>query len=267
LSLRNLLIAIAAALVFAGARSAPAGAAEGAPPIQYVVVPAIGQKLAIVRARPGPASSLGSVTRESFTLADATFEDALIQSSDKVLRANQGPGAPELLHARLSGALLTDADSFELVPRAVAQLIDALRPSIADPRRTRLVIIAPMKAPLRFTIVYGHGEANGTLGQGAEAGLGYYVDGRSRIEERSSGVKNYGFLGTFAHVQLLLVDFETRAVIAREEASRTTMSLASRRELTDPWEAPTTAEKVTLLRNVLAADIAEHLPVLLRADR
>lgn len=244
-----------------------AQAAE-APP-QYVVVSAIGQGFTIVRKRVDAGGHMGGVSRDAYPFSDATFDDAILDAAERTVRQAQPVDAPRVVRARVSGMLVDDR-AYEVDPIAVARLIDAVRPNVADAKHARLIVVTPVRAPIQVSVevgALGPAGPQGHTGEAAEAGLGYYLDGETMIWDRRHHENNQGYLAVFANIQLLLIDFDSRTVIAREISSEAEMYTASRRKASQPWDALTSTEKVAVMRNLVAAKVRKHLPALLHAEK
>jgi hypothetical protein len=238
--------------------------AELAP--QYVIVSAIGPGFTIVKKRVEAGTNMTGVTRDTYPLADATFEDAVLDAAERTLREIGPSDAPPVVRARVSGMLVDDR-AYDLDTAAVGRLIDAVRPNVIDPRRARLIIVTPVRAPIQLPVETRWTQARVHLGESAEAGLGYYLDGEATLWNPQLHVDDLGFLAVFANIQLLLVDFDTRAVLGRETSSEAEMFTASRRDASQPWDALTSSEKVSVMRDLVAAKVRRHLPVLLHAQK
>jgi hypothetical protein len=226
---------------------------------QYVIVTALGPGLTIIQKRNETGTSVSGVSHETFPFVDATFDAAVQDAAERLVRQAQGGSGPSVVRARVSG-MVVDERSYDLNATALAPVIDAVRADIAEPQRARLIVVAALKDSLHFPAEVT-GTAIGThLGEGAAAGLGFYIDRQTAMWDKQGGNPHPGFTAVFANLQLLLVDFDKRSVIARETSTEAEL-------VTMPWEAIPPGQKVTLLRGVLSAKVNLHLPALLRADK
>ncbi len=104
-------------------------------------------------------------------------------------------------------------------------------------------------------------------GTGKVAGLGFYLDTVTRFKRSDTMETGRGFLGVFAHFQLVLINAQNNAIAAHERVVVGTTYSAARAEDRTPWNALTQAQKATALESLMKRGIERSLPGMLSSPK
>jgi len=245
ISVRHFLCAVAAALAFvAGASAQPAAPSSALPP-SFALLSLVGDQFTVVTRREEIGSRLDQNIRRSYPVDVATFDDIAVGEVEGVLKRLK-PVSPVLRFSirdprlyELQDTLLVDGPQSKGLR---GELIKLLR----EHEVTRLVLVTKWRDEARFKVV------DGTMGVGKIAGLGFYVDPLTRMQQSATGEETYGFLGPYAYLSVTAVEAASlkplRSVQAREsEMNLPVYSTGAVRA----WDALSAAAKADALERVL----------------
>jgi hypothetical protein len=219
----------------------------------YAVVPLVGRQLTVVTAERTTATNVDRNHYGYVPIADAVFDDTVNATVAKIVRARRADDATMLVRLGL------EASPEELAsPELVTKVIAAVAPKAVAAGAARLVIVAPYRAAPMLILDNGH------VGTGNVAGIGLYVNHFLRTRNSEGAEGEYGFLGLFANVRVLVVDAGSSAVLAEDVARSGTALSAVRAADGNPLNVLTSAERVRYLQTLLAKSVTDILPALLQ---
>jgi hypothetical protein len=144
--------------------------------------------------------------------------------------------------------------------KALVALVAQLAP--ISPENARLLLIAPYRDELELQTDRAY------FGKGVKvAGLGFYLDRRTRMFDADTLNSAVGFLGVFANFQLVLIKLQTSVVEAQERAVVGTTVAASRAPDKTAWNALSQQEKMRALQFLIKREIERALPSMLGASK
>ena len=167
------------------------------------------------------------------------------------------PGATVTLLRASDPALYASTDGWLDVDAAqIRQLVSFVTKAVPAATEARLLLIAPYRAPPSFKV---EGAARGS---GSVAGLGFYVS-----SSLFAGENVPGFLGVFAHFQLLLIDVRGLAVLSRELVVVGAGHPASEAPDKNAWNALTMPRKVAALQELTQNEIRRLIPGMIGSSK
>jgi hypothetical protein len=218
----------------------------------FGVVPMVGRQLTFVTADRRTGSNLDRNQYQYLPLGDEVFADAIDATVSKVVRSRHADDRTILVRLGLA------ASPEELAsPELVTKVIAAVAPKAVETGVTRLVVVAPYRAAPMLDVDDGH------LGTGSAAGIGLYVSRFQRMGYVGAAASEYGFLGVFANVRVLVVDARSGTVVAEEVARTGTVFPAVDAPDHDPVNALSPAKKIDYLKALLGEAIEKVLPALM----
>ena len=94
--------------------------------------------------------------------------------------------------------------------------------------------------------------------------MGFYIDSEQSVKDVTTREVSQGFLAPYAYLRLSLVDLSTGAVLAERNINASaTVGTVGLKNSVNPWEALSPAEKIELLNQLLAKELAATLPLVL----
>ena len=177
-------------------------------------------------------------------LVQAAIEKARPSATVSLLRAND----PKLYALRDSWK---DTDAVDV--RELLSLAGNLAASAPD---AHLLLVAPYQTEPELRT------DRNFRGSGKVGGLGFYLDGTTRLRRSDTYETAVGFLGAFANLQLILINLESRVLEAKEKIIVGTTFAASRAPDKTPWNALSAAEKITTLKTLMKTGIDGSVPKL-----
>jgi hypothetical protein len=229
----------------------------------YLVLSLIGDRLTVVSADRQVGSNLDRNQQSFVSVTDPALDDFTARVADATI-AKVRPAAwvtklratdPSLYTLRNSWL---DADAIDV--KALVSLVAQLAP--ISPENARLLLIAPYRNELELKTDRDY------RGSGTKvAGLGFYVDRRTRMFDADTLNSAAGFLGVFAHFQLVLINLQTSVVEAQERAVVGTTFAASRAPDKTAWNALSQQEKLKTLEFLIKSESERVLPGMLGAPK
>ena len=227
----------------------------------YLIISLVGDHLTIVT----PIQSVGSHgdtnKYETVPLGNSELDDFAVRTAGAVVGKVRPTDKVEMLRAvdpalrKMSGSWL-DAGSIN-VQALVTLVADLFKP----PSDSHLLLIAPLRGEMELKTQQDY------RGQGKAAGLGFYVDGATRLQSSETGEMGTGFLGIFANFQLLLVSIHDSKLEGQQRAVVGTTVAAARAADKNPWNALTAPQKVTALEFLMKGEIERVLPGMLGSPK
>ena len=233
-----------------------AAAAFGADARKYAVLSLIGDEMLLSGAEQQTGGRLDRNPRKYIELSDPFADKAALLAVHEVLKEKQGI-EPVLLFGRdrrlyAAQARLLDSGS------SMEKLLGDIRPLLANTGATHLILITKDRREARLRL------HNITVGQGMLQGIGYYVDRDMPLQLEQTGQSATGFVAAFAYFNAALLRLDTGQIIAEQRinASRpyTTANAVS---IEDIWGGMSAAERVRMLRELVANETRTMVPKLL----
>lgn len=244
-------------LVLTGVLLALARSAMGADkPRSYAVVSLIGNELSVVGYDASVGSYLDRNRRTAIPIPDATFDrSALIVASESLKQIDGNaqvalfaPKAPELFeqHERF----------FE---GAKAMLPGSIGEELKKAGMTHLVLFTKHRADARLLLADSTNAGTGKL-----EGLGFFVDRMLLTHDANTGEQAQGTLAPYVYVKLSLVDLASASVLQAQPMTVSRIVAARQAQrVSEPWDALSAAEKVSVLREMLERETRRVMPALL----
>ena len=233
-----------------------AAAAEG----NYLILSLLCDRITIIYAERQLGSNLDRNRREVRPLTDSGLDDlAVVTARAAVAKARPG-GTITMLRATdpalyaLRDSWL-DSDSVDV--KALTSLVAKLVPGSVG---ARLLLIAPYRGELDLKT-----DRDYRGSESKEAGLGFYVDSRTRFTRSDTRETSVGFLGVFANFRLLLIDLDANTVDAQERIRVGTTFAAARAPDKTAWNALSSADKIKTLQTLMKGEMERSLPIMLAA--
>ncbi len=223
----------------------------------YIILSLVGDHVTVVSESGQTGSRFDQNKYEVMPLSEPVLDDFAARVADATIakvRRDAGvitlrAGDPALYALRDSWL---DTETIE-VKALLSQLAKQFPPS----PDTHLLLIAPFRAEPELKSDRNY------LGTGKVAGLGFYLNGWTRVRRSDTKESARGFLGVFAHFQLVLINLQTGAIEAQEHAVVGTIRAAARAEDRTPWNALSDAEKSKVLQSLMKGEIERLLPGML----
>jgi hypothetical protein len=227
----------------------------------YVILSLVGDHVTVVSESGQTGSRFDQNKYEVMPLSEPVLDDFAVRVADAVI-GKARPDASVITLRAGDPALYALRDSWlatEFIE--VKALLSQLAKQFPPTPDTHLLLIAPFRAEpeLKSDRYY--------LGTGKVAGLGFYLNAWTRIRRSDTRESARGFLGVFAHFQLVLINLQTGAIEAQEHAVVGTIRAAARAEDRTPWNALSDAEKNKVLQSLMKGEIERLLPGMLGAQK
>ena len=223
----------------------------------YAVVSEVARQVSVVSFQESTGSRLNSNRIQRIGVPDGALDKVFLISAQKALKLAT-PGADIWLLAP------ADSDFFGLLQPTQGNKVtipDDLLGALRERKSSHLLVFTRHRddADLRFL--------NVTDSTGQLEGLGYYVDHHSRvrlIEARQVGV---GYLASFTHFRATLIDVASSHVVGTTvtRANIITPVAGAQSQSAHPWEALTSAQKMTQLRDLVVQEVERMVPEVVRA--
>ena len=238
------------------AATAHAQADGGAVARKYAVLSLVGDALNVVTYFRHTAGGVDPLSRESLPLPGPALDNAALLAAEDALRKSD-PRASVVLLAPSSRALYTEQQG--LFDGTRLKLPGELGAALHGSGATHLVLLTKHRGEARLRTAIGN------VGSGKLEGLGFYVDRQMRLRRGDTGESGQGFVAPFVYVRCSLVDVATLAVQREEIAMAAEAYSAARSTATaNPWDALTPAQKVSIIRQMLVAEVGRAVPALVQ---
>jgi hypothetical protein len=227
----------------------------------YLVLSLIGDRITVVTAETQLGKNIDRSRQEIMPLAGSGLDDFAAQVADATIAKVRPSAAVATLRADPSLYTLRNAwvDTDTIEVQALVSLVAKLLPTATD---AHLLLIAPRRDELELKTDRAY-RGNGTK----VAGLGFYVDRKTRMFDTDTLNSAVGFLGVFAHFQLVLINLQTSVVEAQERAIVGTTFAASRAPDATAWNALSQQEKIKTLEFLIKREIERLLPSMLGSPK
>ncbi len=223
----------------------------------YAILPLVGDHLTVVTAFPTVGSHQDQNRYEAVPVTDTVFDDIARTTVEASIRELRPAATVVLLRVNdaspyAAAAKLADGNASE-----IGELLELLKGKMPDIAAGRAILILPFRAQPNMRARHGY------FGTGKVAGLGFYVSRLNRVRRSDTGELGEGYLGVFANFRLVLVDIQTRAVLAQEVIEVGTIFSSARAAERDPWNALSAQQKVAAVGTLMRGEIERRLPKLL----
>jgi len=227
----------------------------------YAILSLVGDRLTIAGQERQGGSHLDQNRYEVVTLPDSTLDDFAVRTADATIAKVQ-PGA-SIVSLRASDPKLAglrdswlDADAI-----GVGELLSVISTQMPPSPDIHLLLIAPYRARPELKT------DRLSLGSGKVAGLGFYLDATTPLRRSDTMESARGYLGVFAHFQLVLINLKTNAIEAHERVVVGTTYAAARAGDRTPWNALSPTDKIKALESLMKGGIERLLPVMLSSQK
>lgn len=225
----------------------------------YLVLSLIGDHLTVYTRVDQVGSHITARRPQIMPMKGTELDDFVVVTAGRVIRKAIPAAEVTMLRARdpelykmRTGWL--DADSIDV--RELVKLVSKL---FSPPPDSHLLLIAPYRAELQLK--YDRGYAGSEV---QAAGLGFYVDGYTRMTAADTLESVPGFLGVFANFQLLLVDLQRDNVLEVQQRVVVGETFAAARAADKTaWNALSGEKKVAELQFLLEREIDRAVPAML----
>jgi len=226
----------------------------------YAILSLVGDHLTIAGQERQSGSHLDQNRYEVVTLPDSTLDDFAVRVADATI-GKVRPGAsivtlratdPKLAGLRDSWL---DADAI-----GVGELLSLVAAQIPPSPDSHLLLITPYRARPELKT------DRDSRGSGKVAGLGFYLDARTPLWRSDTMESARGYLGVFAHFQLVLVNLQTKAIEAHERVVVGTTYAAAQAPDRTPWNALSPTDKIKALESLMKGAIERLLPGMLSSQ-
>ncbi len=234
----------------------------------YAILSLIGDRLDIVIRQLQTGTRVDSNNHQPLPITDPIFDDAAVTAAGNAIREAMPKVEIAVLRTRSQVLFDKQATLFEVNGDAMA-IPNAIKDALREQGATRLVLVGKRRDDASFKF------ADGTYdGAGKLEGLGFYLDGTwstytvdPKTGTRSQGGK--GFIAPFAFMEVTLVDIPSYRVIGKKKVAAYYMAGAGRAEqdIGEPWRALTSADKVRLINQLVARDVAAAVKGLVAGTR
>jgi len=227
----------------------------------YIILSLIGDRVTIIGQGTQVGSHFDQNRREVVPLVESQLDDFAVRVADATI-AKVRPGAsvitlrasdPKLYALRESWL---DADAIE-----VRELLSLIPNQIPPSPDSHLLLITPYRDQPELKT------DRLSLGSGKVAGLGFYLDSAKRLRRSDTMESAPGFLGVFAHFQLVLINLQTSAIEAHQRVVVGTTYSAARAEDRTPWNALSSTDKTRALASLMKDGIERWLPGMLSSQK
>jgi len=227
----------------------------------YVILSLVGDHLTLVGMGAQLGSRLDQNPHQTIPVTGTGFDDFAVRVADAAI-AKTRPAAkvvalrasdPELY--KMSDSWL-DSDTVE-----VKQLMSFLPETIERSPESWLLLIVPYRDQLELKT------DRDLRGVGKVSGLGLYVDAMTRMRDFDKKQAARGYLGVFAHFQMMLINLKNGTTDAQRRVVLGTTYAAAAAEDRAPWNALTEAQKVKALQSLIKHGIEESLPPMLSSKK
>jgi hypothetical protein len=228
---------------------------------QYVVLSLIGDHITLVGEGRQTGSRLDQNRYQVIKQAEPQFDDFAVSIADAVLAKTQ-PTASVVTVRVNDQKLYALRDSWlDAEAVGVRELLGLIGNAIPPaPDSHLLLITSSLEQPDMKT-------AHDYRGTGKVAGLGFYLDTITRLRRSDTMESSRGYLGIFAHFQLVLVNLQTNAIEGHERIALGTTRSAARAEDRTPWNALTPEQKSQVLQSLIKKGIEGSLPRMLSSKK
>ena len=249
----------AIALAFCAGLLAPSAglAADAAAPV-YAVMSLVGDNISTEVFTRVIASRTEGNLKKMLPIESAVFDQAAVQAANGVVK-RQKPGVKTVLMVSADKELhLQQNGMFETVEANKANR-EYLQNLLKNRGASRLILITKYKYDAEFQV------ANEHIGSGKIEGLGFYIDNETKLLNNSNFVSANGYVAAYAYAKVRLIDAATLNVLKEVVVKRSDVNANYNAPTADamPWDALTSAQKITWLQDVLGGAMDEAIPKLL----
>jgi hypothetical protein len=248
---RLLLTSMAALLMVSGARAARVASS-------YAVISLVGDQLDVVTYQPQVGSQLDNNSHMRLVLSQDELDTAALRAINRSLRAALPEAQVTLLAASTPDSFANQDQLFNGDHVALPAEIDA---AVHREGAAMLVLVTKHRGEARLHLY------NGFVGSGRLEGLGYYLDSDKHLKDIDTGVRSVGYLAPYVYVDVNLIDVATGKLLNRATiATGQVIGTSNGATAVHPWDALTSEEKLSRLKEMLASELEKTMPALLGAE-
>lgn len=223
-------------------------------PRAYAVVSEVARQVSVVSFQEATGSRFTNNIRQRIDVPDGALDKVFLLSAQKALK-QVSPASDIWLLAP------ADSDFFGFIQPSKGDRVkipDDLLQALRERKSTHLLMFTRHRAEadLRFL--------DSSDGTGTLEGLGYYVDHHTKVRQPDARETGLGYLASYTHFRATLVDVATQQVLASSAslANRITPVAGASVGSAHPWEALTSAQKMTQLRDLVISEVDRLVPQL-----
>jgi hypothetical protein len=248
---------LAALVTFLVALAACSSSHAQSPVQKIAILSLVGEFITIETYRQRTGTLVDANARETFAIPDPFFDHAALLAAQEATEKIRPGAALTLLGVPKPGSA---SDPAQLLDGDKLQTSSPLMAALKRENFTHLLTITKLRAPARMKL------ANGTVGSGYLTGLGFYVDKEFLTMDEDTLKSARGFIAPYAYLKLSLIDVAAGSVLNQREVMQSTVQSAANSDKSfDAWEAMTTEQKFTMLRNLIAVGVKEAVPAVFGA--
>ena len=227
----------------------------------YIILSLIGDHVTVV----GQGSQVGSHfdqnQHEVVPLIESQLDDFAVRVADATIAKVQ-PGASVVTLRASDPKLYALRDSWlDADAVGVRDLLSLVANQVPpSPDSHLLLITAYLDQPELKT-------DRDSRGSGKVAGLGFYVDPMTRMRSSRTLESAPGFLGVFAHFQLVMINLQSGAIEAHQRVVVGTTYAAADAPDRTPWNALSSTGKTRALASLMRGGIERWLPGMLTSQK
>lgn len=244
------------------ALSSGSGKVLAADPTTYAFLSVIGDQLEIVINEPSTGSHLDRNRHEDpVAIKDDIFDGVATMVAAQSI-AKLVPGAQVMVLNSRSPVLFQNQEEVFRIKGDAITLPEAVSAALLADKATHLVLITKHRAPTRVEF------ADSGIGSGSLYGLGFYMDGTTRLRDIDSGKKGQGFIAPYVYARVALIDARSSRVIKTKVIAATSSVSTVDAEVAtgNPWTALTPVQKINAIRSLIEQEVTRVIPLLFKTD-
>ncbi len=219
----------------------------------------LGDSVQVVTATDAPTDTrIERHANDTLTFKNIGFDNIALRVASAQLALTQ-PQATLRLY-RSTAAIPTDEQRALAAGATRGELPAWIVKAINTDKLSHIVLITRTRGDASLSTSDGY-----TLGRGTVSGIGFYIDGLYRMQNKLSGAVSTGLIGPYVQIHLTLMNAQTGEVLKSHDV-RDGHAWAARDDQPqpDPWSFMTAEEKVASLRKLVEDGMARGMKVLLQ---
>ena len=248
-----LLLATGAALATAQTSQAPLQV-----PPSYAVISEVARELSVVSFQESTGSRINQNQRQRLPVADGALDKVALITTQQAIKA-AAPMASVWLIAPSEAVFFDHLQS--LAVGDVMKMPADLAAAFKENRTTHLLLLTRYRSEAEFRFVEMI-DSPGPLD-----GVGLFVERRTKVTNLRTRESGIGFLAPYVYLRATLIDTATAKVLNTRtaKASRIFSAGEAKDGSGNPWEALSSAEKMSTLRDMLTDEVKRLVPQVLAA--
>lgn len=230
--------------------------ATGAGVPSFAIYSQLAREVSVTHFQESTGTRISNNLRQRITVPDGALDTAAVVIAGQAVRK-------ALPTARTWLVAPTDEDLFDSLqatePGRRVAFPDDMAKALREQGSTQLLLFTRYRADASLRALYTR------EGTGQIDGLGFYVDHQTPMKRSDTNETGRGFLAPYAQFRSSLVDVASQRVLRTRTSSVSDVYSAARAQgdSTHPWDVMTSAQKMTVLRDMLKAEVERVVPELL----